>query len=86
LEYGDDVFDEKGNRVGVVFHCLRHTRICTWLEMGLSDEVVRMMSGHKSLESFRKYVHLNPLSILQLFNKTGEKQEKNRARLTASKV
>ena len=66
IPYGDKLFDEDGYRIGIVFHCLRHTKTSKWVEMGFSDEIVRKATGHKSLEAYRRYVRLTPASVMRL--------------------
>jgi integrase len=66
VPYGDKVFNKKGERAGVVFHCCRHTRISKWVEMGFSEEIIRRASGHKSLEAFRRYVKLDKNVVMGL--------------------
>ena len=34
IVYGDNAVNEKGERIEIVFHCLRHTRTTRWVEMG----------------------------------------------------
>ena len=84
IPYGDKVFNEKGERIGVVFHCLRHTRTTRWVEMGYSDEIIRRATGHKSLEAYRNYVRLDPAVVMRLVEgndrkryKTGTKSPQN---------
>ncbi|MBC8357365.1 MAG: site-specific integrase, partial [Candidatus Aminicenantes bacterium] len=60
IPYGDNLLNKKGERIGIVFHCLRHTRTSKWVEMGFSDEIVRRATGHKSLEAYQKYIKLDP--------------------------
>jgi integrase len=87
--HGDNVFDEQGNRVGIVFHGLRHARTTKWVKLGLSDEIIRRATGHKSLAAYQKYIHLDPTDLMVLVNgrkhlgekvpkrgKTGEKTPK----------
>jgi len=66
IPYGDKTLDEDGYRIGVVFHSLRHSRVTKWVEMGYSDEIIRMASGHVSLEAYRTYVKLNPSVVMRL--------------------
>lgn len=66
IPYGDNARNAKGERIGIVFHSLRHTRITKWFMAGYSDEIVRMASGHKSLEAYRKYIHLDPAVVMRL--------------------
>jgi integrase len=82
VPYGDKVLDESGNRVGVVFHSLRHTRTTIWVEEGWSDQIIMKATGHKSLEVFRGYVHLTAASVMRLVSqrdKTGTKSPQIRA-------
>jgi integrase len=66
IPYGDKRLNHKGEKEGIVFHCLRHTRTSMWVEMGLSDEIIRRATGHKSLEAYRAYVELDPAAIMRL--------------------
>ncbi len=72
VPYGDKLFNDKGERIGIVFHCLRHTRTTKWVEAGYSDEVIRRATGHKSLAAYQKYVHLDPSVVMRL---VGEQTE-----------
>ncbi len=69
VPYGDKLFNEKGERIGIVFHCLRHTRTTKWVEMGFSDEIIRRATGHKSLEAYQRYVKLDPSAVMRLVEK-----------------
>jgi integrase len=60
------LFNKKGERIGIVFHCFRHTRTTKWVEMGFSDEIIRRATGHKSLEAYRNYVKLDPHAVMRL--------------------
>ena len=66
VPYGDKLLNHKGERTGIVFHCLRHTRISKWVEMGFSDEIIRRASGHKSLDAYRRYIKLDPHAVMRL--------------------
>jgi integrase len=66
IPYGDKAVNAKGERVGVVFHCLRHTRTTRWVEAGFSDEIIRRATGHKSLEAYRTYIKLDPSVVMRL--------------------
>jgi integrase len=66
VEYGDKVLNAKGERIGIVFHCLRHTRTTRWVEMGFSDEIIRRATGHRSLEAYQRYVKLSPAAVMRL--------------------
>jgi integrase len=64
--YGDRVFNDRGERIGITFHCFRHSRVSKWVEMGYSDEIIRRASGHKSLAAYQNYVKLDPAVICGL--------------------
>ena len=66
IPHGDKLLNEKGERVGVVFHCLRHTRTTKWVQMGFSDEIIRRATGHKTLEAYQNYVKLGPTAVMSL--------------------
>jgi integrase len=66
VPYGDKLLNKKGERIGIVFHCFRHTRTTKWVEMGFSDEIIRRATGHKSLEAYRNYVKLDPNAVMRL--------------------
>lgn len=81
VQYGDKV-NGSGEREGITFHCLRHTRVTKWVTAGFSDELIRRASGHHSLTSYRVYVNItDPAPIMNLVgipettDKTGTKQE-----------
>jgi integrase len=40
------------------FHDLRHEAVSRLVEMGLSDQEVAAISGHKSMQMLRRYTHL----------------------------
>ena len=66
MPYGEKLLKKKGEKVGIVFHCLRHSRTSKWVEAGFSDEIVRRATGHKSLDAFKRYVHLDPAVVMRL--------------------
>jgi integrase len=81
IPYGDKPKNKKGERIGVVFHCLRHTRTSKWVQDGFSDELVRRATGHKTLAAYQRYVKLGPEHVMRLVDsekpkryKTGRKQ------------
>lgn len=75
--YGDKPTNEKGERIGIVFHCLRHTRTSKWVEMGFSDEIVRRATGHKSLEAYQRYIKLDPAVVMRLVSGENQKRHTN---------
>jgi integrase len=66
IAHGDKLVNDKGERIGVVFHCLRHTRTTRWVEMGFSDEIIRRATGHRSLAAYQNYVKLDPAAVMRL--------------------
>jgi integrase len=80
---GDKHVNEKGEKIGIVFHCFRHTRTSKWVEMGFNDQIIMRATGHKSLEAYRRYVHLDARAVMRLvgrndsddMRKTREKKE-----------
>ncbi len=77
VEHGDKLTKGKGERAGIVFHCLRHTRTTKWVEAGYSDEIIRRATGHKSLEAYRNYVRLDPSAVMRLVTDQKPKRDKN---------
>lgn len=77
IPYGDKIFNKKGERIGLVYHCFRHTRITRWVELGYSDEIIRRASGHQDLKSYRTYIKLDPSAVMRLVeSKTVQKRNK----------
>ena len=72
LPHGDNTLNDKGERIGIVFHCLRHTRTTKWVEMGFSDEIIRRATGHRSLEAYQQYVKLDPSAVMRLVGCTND--------------
>jgi integrase len=66
IPHGDKALNAKGEKIGLVFHCFRHTRVSRWVEAGYSDEIIRRASGHDSLEAYRTYVKLDPSVVMRL--------------------
>jgi len=77
VPYGDKLLDKKGARIGIVFHCLRHTRTTKWVELGFSDEIIRRATGHKSLEAYQRYIKLDPNAVMRLVSKRYKNGIKN---------
>lgn len=72
IVYGDKAVNKKGERIGIVFHSFRHTRTTLWIEMGYSDEVVRLATGHKSLEAYRRYARPDAGMVMYLLQENDE--------------
>ncbi len=55
-------------RAGVAnlrFHDLRHEAVSRLVEMGLSDQEVAAISGHKSMQMLRRYMHLRAEDLVE---------------------
>jgi integrase len=80
VSYGDKTINKSGDREGIVFHSLRHTRITKWVEAGFSDEIIRRASGHRSLNAYRAYVNIKDalpiMNLVRVSEKTGNFGEK----------
>jgi integrase len=66
IPYGDKILNDKGERIGIVFHCLRHTRTTKWVEAGFSDEIIRRATGHRDMRAYQNYVKLDPAVVMRL--------------------
>lgn len=77
ISHGDKAVNKKGERVGVVFHCFRHTRTTRWVEIGFSDEIIRRATGHRSLAAYQNYVKLDPAAVMRLVEDDSEKRHTN---------
>jgi len=77
VQHGDNLLNKKGERVGVVFHCPRHTRTTKWVEAGFSDEIVRRATGHKSLAAYQQYIKLDPCAVMRLVDGQNLKRHTN---------
>ena len=82
VPYGDKILDKKGARIGIVFHCLRHTRTTKWVEMGFSDEIIRRATGHRTLDAYQRYVKLDPHAVMRLVSK----RYKNGIKMTRTSI
>jgi integrase len=84
VQHGDNLLNKKGERVGIVFHCFRHTRTSKWVEAGFSDEIVRRATGHKSLEAYQQYIKLDPSVVMRLVEGQEVKRYKNDTKIAQS--
>jgi integrase len=82
IPFGDKLLSKKGKRVGIVFHCLRHTRTSLWVEAGFSDEIVRRATGHRSLAAYQAYIKLDANVVMRLVAEP--KRDKNSTKLAQS--
>ena len=78
--YGDKALNKKGERIGIVFHSLRHTRTTKWVEAGFSDEIIRRATGHRSLTAYQQYIRLDPAAVMRLVE---DNMPSNKDNLTA---
>ncbi|MCJ7596193.1 MAG: site-specific integrase, partial [Desulfobacterales bacterium] len=73
IPYGDKLLNKKGEKAGVVFHCLRHTRTTLWVLAGFSDEIIRRATGHASLKAYQYYIKLDPSAVMRLVESETDK-------------
>jgi integrase len=66
IPYGDKEKNRKGEKVGIVFHCLRSTWTSQRIEQGFSEEIIRRATGHSSLKAFQSYVKLDASAVMRL--------------------
>lgn len=66
---GDRIRNKKGEKIGLVFHCLRVTRTSIWIDQGYSDEIIRRATGHASLAAFKRYVDIDASVVMRLVSK-----------------
>ena len=67
IQYGDKLKDKGGElavntegwREGVVFHGFKSTAIVRWIKAGVSEELIRQWSAHKSIEVFKRYAKVS---------------------------
>lgn len=60
-------------RIGLTdlrFHDLRHEAVSRLVEVGLSDQEVAAISGHKSMQMLRRYTHLRAEDLVARLDKT----------------
>ncbi len=56
---------ERAQIKGFHFHDLRHEAVSRLVEMGLSDQEVAAISGHKSMQMLRRYTHLRTEDLVK---------------------
>ncbi len=57
----EKVWNDLKKRIGLAdlhFHDLRHEAVSRFVELGLSDQEVAAISGHKSMQMLKRYTHL----------------------------
>jgi len=47
------------------FHDLRHEAVSRLVEAGLGDQEVAAISGHKSMQMFKRYTHLRAEDLVE---------------------
>ena len=54
------------------FHDLRHEAVSRFVEMGLSDQEVAAISGHKSMQMLKRYTHLRAEDLVEKLDRSME--------------
>jgi integrase len=54
------------------FHDLRHEAVSRFVEMGLSDQEVSAISGHKSMQMLKRYTHLRAEDLVERLDRSME--------------
>ncbi len=54
------------------FHDLRHEAVSRFVEMGLSDQEVAAISGHKSMQMLKRYTHLRAEDLVERLDRSME--------------
>ncbi len=52
------------------FHDLRHEAVSRFVEMGLSDQEVSAISGHKSMQMLKRYTHLRAEDLVERLDRS----------------
>jgi len=52
------------------FHDLRHEAVSRFVEMGLSDQEVSAISGHKSMQMLKRYTHLRAEDLIEKLDRS----------------
>ncbi len=86
VPYGDRLFNKKGEKLGIVFHRLRHARTSKWVEADFSDETIRRATGHKTLVAYRTYVKLVEPAVFMRLIDTKESKMDNSGMKTAESL
>ncbi len=55
---------ERANIDGLTFHDLRHEATSRLVELGLSDQEVSAITGHKSMQMLKRYTHLRTADLV----------------------
>ncbi|GAB3675179.1 hypothetical protein GCM10028792_12730 [Salinisphaera aquimarina] len=54
------------------FHDLRHEAVSRFVELGLSDQEVAAISGHRSMQMLRRYTHLRAEDLVGRLDALGD--------------
>jgi integrase len=60
------------------FHDLRHEAVSRMVELGLSDQEVASISGHKSMQMLRRYTHLRAEDLVSRLDELSGKPDSTR--------
>jgi len=60
---------------GLRFHDLRHEAVSRLVEMGLGDQEVAAISGHKSMQMLRRYTHLRAEDLVSRLDQLQSHQD-----------
>jgi integrase len=58
------------NLADLHFHDLRHEAVSRFVEMGLSDQEVSAISGHKSMQMLKRYTHLRAEDLVERLDRS----------------
>jgi integrase len=61
----------------VRFHDLRHEAVSRFVEAGFSDQEVSAISGHKSMQMLKRYIHLRAEDLVARIDEASKKRLKN---------
>jgi Site-specific recombinase XerD len=68
-------WNEIRSKVGMAdlhFHDLRHEAVSRLVELGLSDQEVAAISGHKSMQMLRRYTHLRAEDLVERLDRLNQ--------------
>ena len=69
----EKVWNEMKKRIKLTdlhFHDLRHEAVSRFVEMGLSDQEVAAISGHKSMQMLKRYTHLRAEELVEKLDRS----------------
>jgi integrase len=74
-----EAWEEARNRAGLPylhFHDLRHEAVSRLVEVGLGDQEVAAISGHKTMQMLKRYTHLRAEDLVEKLDKAFHMREK----------